>query len=174
MKLIVGLGNPGKEYQSTRHNVGFMVLDELADQLGVIFKLNKKLKSELVKTKDRLLVKPQTYMNLSGEAVGAVTHYYEVKVESDLVLVHDDLDLKLGSFKLTFAKGPKEHNGVLSVKKHLGTDRFWRLRVGVDNRPAGWSQTGTDYVLSPFTKDELNVLNQVIQKAVERILDFKS
>ncbi len=173
MKLVVGLGNPGKEYQNTRHNVGFMVLDELAGQLNVSFKLNKKLKSELVKTKDLILAKPQTYMNLSGEAVRAVADYYEVKVESDLVLVYDDLDLKLGSFKLTFAKGPKEHNGVLSVKKHLGTDRFWHLRVGVDNRPTGWSQAGADYVLSPFTKDELDVLNQVIQKVVERILDFR-
>jgi len=183
MKVIIGLGNPGKEYENTRHNAGFLFIDALAKKLGLDFKLNKKLKAEIAKDASWLLIKPQTFMNLSGQAVKATLNYYlppenhprskprpQLPSDNYLLLVHDDLDLPLGESKLVFAKGPKKHNGVLSVEKHLGTNQFWRLRLGVNNRPLTWQGSGADYVLSRFSKEELNLINLVIEKLSNEIL----
>ena len=184
MKVIIGLGNPGKEYKNTRHNAGFLFIDALAKKLGLDFKLNKKLKAKIAKDANWLLIKPQTFMNLSGQAVRAVLDYYlspddylnlkplsQLPTNNYLLLAHDDLDLPMGEYKLIFAKSPKEHNGVLSVEKYLGTDEFWRLRVGIDGRLPSWRKqtSGADYVLSSFSKDELEILNQLIQKVITQL-----
>lgn len=173
MRLIVGLGNPGKKYKHTRHNVGFMVLDCLVDEGGV-WQLRKKVQSEVVETAlDEaavILAKPQTLMNSSGGAVRRALTSYRLSFNS-LLIVHDDLDLPFGKFKLQFGTGPKDHNGVLSVEQELGTPEFWRLRVGIDNRVGGdgaekWSGSGERYVLSDFTPQEEERLQALITERV--------
>ncbi len=170
MKLIVGLGNPSKKYKFTRHNVGFMLVDALADKLSLNFKHNKKIQAKVAKSDDWILVKPQAYMNLSGLPVRAVIDYYHFGTElikENFFLVHDDLDLKLGELKLSYAKGPKEHNGVISVEEHLKTDQFFRLRMGIDNRPLGFKQGGAEYVLSRFSEKEKEAVDQMLIKGVK-------
>lgn len=168
MQVIVGLGNPEERFVGTRHNVGFFVLDELAKKLGATFENKPNLFSEVAKTDDLLLVKPQTYMNDSGRAVTAVLNFYKL-TPADLVVVHDDLDLELGSWKQQFGTGPKEHNGLLSIYEQLGTEEFMHVRIGVDGRNGDRSMPGKDYVLQRFSLDELTKLiyeiaNEVIPK----------
>jgi PTH1 family peptidyl-tRNA hydrolase len=139
MNIVIGLGNPGSEYVGTRHNIGFEIVDGIAEELGVAFSSSKKTFSEIAKVGNSLLlVKPQTFMNHSGQAVRAVLDYYNVLASdgdySNVYVVHDDLDLALGTIKLQFGTGPKSHNGLLSMYEHLGTKQFWHARVGVDNR----------------------------------------
>jgi len=143
MKLLVGLGNPGAKYLNTRHNLGFMFLDYLQQQQ----KLDKQIKT----------LKPETYMNRSGIAVAKELRFYKLQ-PTDLIVVHDDLDLRLGEYKIQFGKGPKLHNGVESVEKILGTKEFWRVRIGVDNRNAENRIPGESYVLQSFTPEELTLL----------------
>jgi len=112
MKVIVGLGNPGKEYENTRHNVGFLILDILREELGLSsFKKEKKIKAEILMNKKVVLLKPQTFMNNSGEAVISFLNYYKLKPE-DLLVIHDDIDLKLGEAKISLGQGPAGHKGV--------------------------------------------------------------
>jgi len=173
-KVIVGLGNPGEEYENTRHNTGFMYIDFLLekDLKGDGFQA-KKLKHSVVYSirEDLLLVKPQTFMNKSGIAVREVVKWLDVDIEKELILVHDDLDIPFGKYKFQFAKSPKDHKGVKSVEDHLGTTRFYRLRIGVDNRqgkiintstrsvrlisPSKTVRSGEKYVLERFKKEEL-------------------
>lgn len=147
MKLLVGLGNPGPKYQNTRHNVGFLFLD---------FLVKNNLLNKQVKT-----LKPDTYMNHSGMAVAKELNFYKLK-PADLIVVHDDLDLRLGEYKVQFGKGPKLHNGVESVEKVLGTKDFWRVRIGVDNRIPDNRVSGKSYVLQNFTPEELSFLQTSI------------
>ncbi|MEK7182841.1 MAG: aminoacyl-tRNA hydrolase, partial [Patescibacteria group bacterium] len=119
MKLIVGLGNPGKQYENTRHNVGYMVID--------------KIKNQKLKIKNMMLVKTNVFMNNSGEAIKKLTTDYRLQT-TDLYVVHDDLDIPLGQFKIQYGRGPKDHKGIQSIEETLGTNEFWRVRVGVDNR----------------------------------------
>ena len=175
MKIIIGLGNPGKGFAATRHNAGFMALNLLAEQLTgqkKAFQLSKKFNAEICQTKDFLLAKPQTFMNESGKSVKKITDFYKIK-PSDIYLVHDDLDLKLGEYKLSLAKGPKQHKGVLSVEKYMKTKEFWRLRVGVENRIKEEKKliSGQNYVLQKFTVKEKQILNQVLVKAIKPLYD---
>lgn len=200
MKLIVGLGNPGQEYQNTRHNIGFLVLDflfgwwgtpistdeisgnQLVNQCKSVsaWKFNKRTECEesSVKLADGetvILAKPQTMMNASGRAVKKLMGFYKVPLES-LLVAHDDLDLRLGEYKLQLAKGPKVHNGINSVEKSLRTKDFWRLRVGVDNRklraPSSQPQaTGKDYVLQNFPSKEKAILEELIKSSLTPIVD---
>lgn len=172
MKVIVGLGNPGEKYARNRHNVGFMVVDKLFDSLkesGVGAEWGSKFESLVVKTENLLLVKPQTFMNRSGEAVSAILSFYKVPT-SDLYVVHDDLDIRLGEYKLGVGVGPKIHNGVNSVESTLGKSDFWRFRIGVDNRLSGEArEAGETYVLSDFSADEFVSVGKVIERVVSEI-----
>ncbi|ASK64298.1 aminoacyl-tRNA hydrolase [Virgibacillus phasianinus] len=167
MKCIVGLGNPGKKYKATRHNIGFMVIDELLNRHS--FDLNKskfngKYALEHIGKEKVLLLQPQTYMNLSGEAIRPLLDYYDIATE-DVVIVYDDLDLPTGKIRLRQKGGPGGHNGIKSTINHLGTKEFKRIRIGV-GRPAN-AQPVIDYVLGVFPKDEAANVQESIQKAAD-------
>lgn len=170
MKLIVGLGNPGEKYAKNRHNAGFLALDVLASKPEFSnhkFQFTNKFESEILKSDDILLVRPQTFMNRSGVAVSQIVNFYKVSTD-DLIVVHDDLDIKLGEYKIQEEVGPKVHNGVNSIEKCLGRKDFWRVRVGIDSRQpaAGSRQSGEDYVLEDFTGQEMEVIKQVSEKII--------
>jgi PTH1 family peptidyl-tRNA hydrolase len=170
--LIAGLGNPGREYQSNRHNIGFMVLDKLARNLGVTF---SRLESKALVTKadDRgqrlILAKPQTYMNLSGQAVNSLIRYYKVPLDH-LLVICDDIDLPYGTLRLRPGGGSAGQKGVLSIIESLGTQEFPRLRIGID-RPPGRMEAA-DYVLKDFNKEEAAFLPTILDRAVEAVLVF--
>ncbi len=168
MKIIVGLGNPGTKYEKTRHNAGFVLVDKMAK--GEKFSESKKFEAEILEKDGWLLVKPLTFMNDSGRAVRKILDFYKLD-QTDVVLVHDDLDLMLGEKKIQMGVGPKIHNGVNSVEQYLGTKDFLRVRLGVDNRKnRPTSLSGSDYVLEKFGKDEKEVLDQVMDEAVVELL----
>ena len=152
MKIVVGLGNPGEKYEKHRHNVGFLVLDSLARAQGLDWKLEKKFNAYIAKHDNTLLVKPQTFMNNSGESVSAILNFYKVDAE-DLTVVHDDLDLPLFEVKRQFGVGAAGHHGIESIIGRLSTKEFWRVRVGI-GRPVN-GQSPEDFVLSNFSGEEL-------------------
>ncbi|GEN58006.1 peptidyl-tRNA hydrolase [Halolactibacillus alkaliphilus] len=167
MKLIVGLGNPGRKYKDTRHNVGFMVIDELAKRHG--WGLNKKkfqghFAYELLGTDKVILLEPQTYMNLSGDSVKPLVDFYEIAPE-DIVVVYDDLDLPTGKVRLRQNGGHGGHNGIRSMIDQLGTKNFNRVRIGIDRPKEGL--TVTDHVLGRFTKSERQLIDQSILHAAQ-------
>ncbi len=169
MKLIVGLGNPGKEYENTRHNVGFEVLDALvsSNKYQVAWEYEKKFEAEMVRVGEVLLLKPMTFMNRTGVSIKKVKDFYKIKSEN-IWVVHDDLDIRLGEFKIQLGKGPKKHNGVLSVERELGTKDFWRVRVGVESRKNRLIP-GEKYVLMKFSEEERGVLKKVIEEVVREL-----
>ena len=164
MKLIVGLGNPGKEYEQTRHNTGFMVLDAIADELQIDV-TQKKFKSLIGKGTYRgqsvLLMKPQTYMNLSGEAVRAAFDFYHLELE-DILIIYDDLDLPVGKIRLREKGSAGGQNGMKNIINHLHSQEFDRIRVGIGNDKR---IPTADYVLGKFRKEELDDHKQAIQIA---------
>lgn len=170
IKLIVGLGNEGNEFINTRHNIGFNFVEKLAGSSKFLkdTKLKASLFSKDINGKKYLLIKPQTQMNLSGEAVNLVSKYYEIE-PAQILIVHDDLDLKIGCFKIMFSKGPKLHNGINSIENRLGTSDFWRLRIGVDNRDLTTRENipPSSYVLSRFRVDENEILNRCIELIIK-------
>lgn len=173
MKLIVGLGNPGKEYEKTRHNTGFMVMDRLAETFQVSINV-KKFKGEYVKFKyrgeDVILLKPMTYMNNSGESVIQVMNYFKMDVE-DLLVIYDDMDMPTGKLRLRQSGSAGGHNGIKSIIAHVRTQNFKRIRVGIDKHP---QIPVVDYVLGRFSKEEQPLIDEGIDhavKAVEMMLD---
>jgi len=169
MYLIVGLGNPGEEYKKTRHNAGFMFVDKMAGREN--FSMDKKQEAEVLKKGDILLVKPQTFMNDSGRAVRKIVDFYKLGIEN-VVIVHDDLDIAFGEYKIQKEKGPKVHNGIGSIEQCLGRNDFWRVRVGIDNRQPGISYgTGADYVLSNMSGEEMKELNATIDDAIKELAE---
>ena len=170
--LIVGLGNPGREYRGTRHNVGFMLLDRLAEGLGVSF---SRVESRSLVTRAEyqgnklILVKPQTYMNLSGQAVSSLLRFYKVPLER-LLVAYDDVDLPLGTLRLRPGGGSAGHKGMQSIIEKLGKQEFPRLRIGV-NRPPGRMEAA-DYVLQNFSKDDSELLQEVLSRAAQAVLAF--
>lgn len=175
MKLIVGLGNPGEKFVNTRHNVGFDVVDAFIRRLTQTPRVEKKLDSEIfVGQKERIaLAKPQTFMNNSGTSVKKITIQYKIKT-ADLWVIHDDLDLRLGAYKIQKGVGPKLHYGVSSIEENLGSSDFWRVRVGVDNRKNGEKIQGEEYVLRKFSDEETlavtEVIDQIIPELFSRII----
>ncbi|PIZ24447.1 aminoacyl-tRNA hydrolase [Candidatus Collierbacteria bacterium CG_4_10_14_0_8_um_filter_43_86] len=168
MKLIIGLGNPGNEYANTRHNTGFMFVDRFTG--GARFSLEGKFEAMVYRDKDVLFAKPQTFMNESGRAVRKIMDFYKLKV-GDVILVHDDLDLKLGEYKIQKGVGPKVHNGVSSVEASMPSKDFLRVRIGADNREqTQYAGSGSDYVLNKFGKDELEVLDEIMEEAADELL----
>jgi len=169
MKIIVGLGNPGRTYERTRHNAGFMAIDELAR--GLRFDLSREkyhacIGRGRIGDVEVLLAKPQTYMNESGSSVGAILRYTRVK-HPDLVVVHDELDLPLGVVRVKAGGGHGGHNGLRSIAEHIGTPEFIRVRIGVGRPAAGLD--AADYVLSAFTADERKIAAEAFERAAEAV-----
>lgn len=166
MQLIIGLGNPGTEYEKTRHNVGFMVLDNF--DKDEVWKLEKKFNAKIVKRKNGkqniIFAKPQTFMNNSGETVQKMCAFYKIKPKNILV-IHDEIDLPLGTIKLSFDNSSAGHNGVQSIIDHLGTKEFWRLRIGIGHQKG----TSENFVLKPFGKTEAVLLKKVLLRAAEAV-----
>ncbi len=166
MVLIVGLGNPAEKYQNNRHNVGFMVIDRLIETLKPTSIAKSAFKGELYKHRDLLLLKPTTYMNLSGESVQAVAHYYKPE---RIIVIHDELDIDLGRIKLKHDGGHGGHNGLRSIDAHIGSD-YDRIRIGI-SKPARKSEV-ISHVLSDFSKEERTCLAKVIDKAAELAMEL--
>ncbi len=175
MRIVVGLGNPGKEYARTRHNAGWLALDKAAllwPDAPITWKMEKKWKAEVAKLgRDVLFVKPQTFMNRSGDAVGAILHFYKSSPDQ-LLVVHDELDLPLGTIRLVKNRGAAGHHGVESIITTLGTKDFSRLRIGV--APEAATKTGADLVLDGFTQAETTLLTPTLTDAAERIISWIS
>lgn len=171
MKIAVGLGNPGDQYQRTRHNAGFMVLEAYAQRFSPDseWRESSKFLARLNETAKALLVEPQTYMNDSGKAAQAVTHFYKITDLSNLFVVHDDLDLPLGSYKIQLATGPKIHNGLLSMYQLLGSKEFWHVRIGVDSRQGDRTLPGQAYVLQTFSAEESTLFDQMLAKLLPEL-----
>ena len=172
MKLIVGLGNPGKQYEHTRHNMGFDTLDKLSILLSADFtRENFKGLYALVKNpalpEPVILLKPQTYMNLSGESVRAVVDYFKVPIE-DILVVYDDMDLPEGKIRLRPAGSAGSHNGMKNIVLHLGTEGFKRLRIGIGEP----EHSGIDYVLTKPSGESKEKIEQSIENAVKAIKDY--
>lgn len=167
MKIIAGLGNPEKKYELTRHNAGFMAVDVLAKELGESWKKEKKFNTEIIKTGDIILAKPLTYMNLSGEAVQKILSYYKLNVK-DLIVIHDDIDIALGKYKISADSRSAGHNGVQSIIDALGTKNFKRIRVGIKTEKK--EKIPVDkFVLQKFKKEELEIINQITKKIINEI-----
>lgn len=172
MYLIAGLGNPGDKYDKTRHNTGFMVLDELARELrSEKWDMSKKYNSYLVvENSDLILAKPQTFMNESGKALSAISNFFKIPAD-DIYVIHDDLDIRFGEYKIQKGVGPKVHYGVQSIEESLGTKEFWRVRIGVDNRDPENRTPGETYVLQGFSLDELLKLKAVTDSVIKELLN---
>lgn len=166
MFLIVGLGNPGTKYEKSRHNIGFMVVDEIINNLFPSLITKKEFKGLLYKDKNLLLLKPTTFMNLSGLSVAAVKNFF--KIENDkIVVIHDDIDLCFGAIKFKKDGGNGGHNGLKSIDEHIKND-YIRVRIGI-GKPKDKSQIAS-YVLSDFSKEEKRYLKDIIKKAATATL----
>lgn len=169
MKLVCGLGNPGRAYAKHRHNIGFHIIDELAKRHDIpVAKKAFAAKVGIGKIADEqiVLAKPQTFMNLSGNAVSPLFGYYKCSFK-DLIVIHDDIDLDVGRLKLASGSGHGGHNGVRSIIEELGGNGFYRVRVGVGRPPAGIDPA--DYVLHPFHKEEKKKILEIVVEAADAV-----
>jgi peptidyl-tRNA hydrolase, PTH1 family len=165
MKLIIGLGNPGKQYENTRHNVGFMVIDKLSKELSIPLdrqKFNGIYGIGHISGEKVILLKPLTYMNLSGECIRPLMDYYEIN-DDEMVVIYDDLDLPVGKIRLRTKGSAGGHNGIKSMIHHLATQEFNRIRVGIDRPNNGMKIS--DYVLGQFTKEEEPGISEAIDRS---------
>ena len=172
MKVIVGLGNPGREYAQTKHNVGFMFVDALANHLGVTEwreKFDALVAETRIGTEKVLLVKPQTYMNSSGESIRAAADYYKVDPE-DILIVYDDISLAPGQLRIRAKGSAGGHNGIKSIIAHLGTQEFPRVKVGVGEKPARMDLA--DYVLGHFSKEEQATMDDAVKEAADAVCEI--
>lgn len=169
MYIVVGLGNPGKEYENTRHNVGFMAIDKLSEKLSISVEKNKHkslIGKDIIKQETIMLVKPQTFMNLSGEAVIDILNFYKEKPEKVIVIV-DDIDLPLGKIRIKKKGSAGTHNGLKSIVSCTNSQDFIRIKVGVgQNRDIDL----VNYVLGAFSKDERQIIDNNIEKVCEAVL----
>ena len=170
MKLIVGLGNPGVEYQFTPHNIGFLAVDRIASEAGVEIR-NRQCRALTARmqlgNEPVLLAKPDTYMNLSGTSVRELVAEYEVKPESDLIVIQDELDFPLGTLRIHTRRSSAGHNGIESIIDALGTQDFLRIRIGV--APDHKVEDGKGYLLSPFRKAQLAAVDEMLGAAAEAV-----
>lgn len=180
-KIIVGLGNPEKQYQTTRHNAGFIAVDALAKQLGLTWQNNKKFSAEIAKNNEVILIKPLTYMNNSGQAVQAVLSFYKLLpkkfglftnkgsvLSSILTVIHDDLDIDFGKYKISVNSRSAGHRGVESTINHLKTKNFTRIRIGIKNSILPKIPL-EKFVLQNFSQEELISLNKLIYESINKI-----
>ena len=173
MKLIIGLGNQGEEYQKTRHNTGFLAVNKIADNFQFpISNFNSKFNAEIsqgmINNEKVILVKPQTFMNNSGQAVKAILDYYKINPE-DIIVIHDDLDIPLGEFKISKNKNSGGHKGVQSIIDCLGTKDFTRIRIGIDAERNKKIPT-EKFVLEKFNEEEMREIERVIEEVKKRTL----
>jgi PTH1 family peptidyl-tRNA hydrolase len=172
MKLIAGLGNYGPEYENTRHNYGFVFIDQIQKKCNFPdFKLEKKHNALISKKGEVLLVKPQTYMNESGKAIKNIASYYKIDVK-DIIIIHDDAETNLGEIKEVEGKSAAGHNGVRSIINELGTNKFKRLKLGINSEDSSFrNKPLEDVVLKGFSKAEEIIVMDTIEKAVELIIN---
>ena len=169
MTVIAGLGNPGKEYDKTKHNVGFWVIDQLAKEYNIDvtkFKHKALIGDGVIAGKKVLLVKPQTYMNLSGESIREILKFYKIPIEQFYV-IYDDTSLPLSSVRIREKGSAGGHNGIKNIIAHLNTDAFIRIKVGIGEKPNGWDLA--DYVLAKFSKDDEPLILSGVDKACHAI-----
>jgi len=171
MKIIVGLGNPGKEYNNTRHNVGFMVIDAFLKKIGAS-KLKEKfgaLYYEYNYNDEKIIfIKPQEYINLSGMVLRKYVKYYGIEIE-DILVINDDLDLEVGTYKLKSGGTSAGHNGLKNISYHLETDQYKRLKIGISNNK---NIDTKDYVLGKFDSEDLDIMKKIVTTGVEIIEDY--
>ena len=173
MKLIVGLGNPGREYEKTRHNIGFMAIDRIVDSLGISFdkkKFNGSYCVSNVNGKKVMFLKPLEYMNLSGNVIGRFVKFFDIDV-NDILIIHDDLDMDLGRIKLKSHGSSGGHNGLKNIEANLGTQEYKRLKIGISNDKRFDTK---DYVLGKFSSSDMEVLNPILDKMPSVFNDFLS
>ena len=170
MKLIAGLGNPGPQYTLTRHNIGFMAIDKIADTFLISMDLDKKQKAIIGKgmmgSEKVILAKPQTFMNLSGESIRAISDYYQIDPE-DIIIVFDDISLDVGQLRIRKKGSAGGHNGIKSIIQHLGTNEFPRVKIGVGERIPG--QDLADHVLGRFPKEQMKLVEEATENACEAV-----
>ncbi len=178
MKLIIGLGNPGKEYEKTRHNAGFLAVDKIVDSikyqvLSIKQKFNAEIFQGIINNEKIILVKPQTFMNNSGQAVKAILDYYKINPE-DIIVIHDDLDIPLGEFKISKNKNSGGHKGVQSIIDYLGTKDFTRIRIGIGAKSGVQVSTykipTEKFVLEKFSGEEIGEIKRVIEEVVHSLV----
>lgn len=167
MKLIVGLGNPGNKYNKTKHNVGFDSVDKYIEKNNIKMSINKKFVAEVGKGNDVIVLKPLTYMNLSGDSIIKVINYYDINIE-DLIVIYDDIDLEVGKIRIRCKGSSGGHNGIKSIINHLGTD-FQRVKIGV-GRKEGKDIIGD--VLGKFSKSNRKIIENVLDITVDIFTDF--
>ncbi len=170
MYIIAGLGNPGPKYDGTRHNMGFDTIDVLADDHNITscgVQMRAMFGKGIIGGEKVILLKPMTYMNLSGEAIGAFVRYYKIDPETELIVVYDDIDQEPGQLRIRKKGSAGGHNGMKSIIQHLGTDKFPRVRIGVGAKPAGWDLA--DHVLSRFSKEERAKIDEAVEKAARAV-----
>ncbi|MBS5429764.1 MAG: aminoacyl-tRNA hydrolase [Lachnospiraceae bacterium] len=170
MFIIAGLGNPTLQYRGTRHNVGFDVIDTLADKYNIAVETRKSralIGKGIIAGQKVLLVKPQTYMNLSGESIGELVSYYKVDEEQELLVIYDDVSLDVGQLRIRRKGSAGGHNGIKDIIRHLGTDVFPRIKIGVGEKPKGYDLA--DYVLGHFSREEREMMEEGYQKATEAV-----
>ena len=167
MKIIVGLGNPGIKYAGTRHNTGFSVVIGISDKYGIPFN-KKECKSVtghgIIAGEKVVIAQPQTYMNLSGEAVQELLHFYKCS-SKDLIVIYDDVEFDVGRMRIRAKGSAGGHNGIKDIIEKIGTDEFDRIKVGVGRKPAGWDLA--DHVLSGFPSEELPLMRETVDRAVD-------
>lgn len=171
MKLIVGLGNIGKQYDRTRHNIGFMAIDKCIQKYDVDMtrhKFNGNYGEVNICGEKVIFLKPEKYMNLSGEVVRDFVNFYKISVE-EILIISDDMDLSLGSFKLKYKGSSGGHNGLKNIELHLGTPEYKRLKIGISHNRL---MDTKDYVLSKFNNDEMDILNPILDLMPDIIVDF--
>jgi len=178
MKLIIGLGNPGKQYENTRHNVGFMILDRFREIANFSdFKMNEKFNSYIAEKKDGsgekiLLVKPMQFMNRSGQAVRAIMDFYKVPIEN-IVVIHDDLDINVGEYKISEDSSAAGHNGVQDIIDKISTQKFKRIRIGIEGaekRKDRGEIPGDVFVLQKFTDEELLEVLKLLEEIIDELV----
>ncbi len=169
-KLIVGLGNPGAEYANTRHNLGFRVIDKIVAGKTASPEISKKLSSIVYKLDDIILIKPQTFMNLSGKSVSETVNFYKIDLDS-LLVVHDDVDFDLGEVKHQFDKSSAGNRGIESIIQSVGSQAFHRLRLGIGHSQNPNIET-SDHVLDKFSPDEEEIVEKMISRAAEVALNW--
>lgn len=170
MYIIVGLGNPSKEYENTRHNIGFDVVDRIIDKYDIPYSGTKHRAmygSGMIDGVKVVVAKPLTYMNLSGEAVRALADFYKIDLDTELIVIYDDVALEPGKLRIRKKGSAGGHNGIKSIIEHLGTKEFMRIRVGVGEKPKGWDLA--KYVLGRFSKEERKLVNEATDKSIEAL-----
>lgn len=170
MYLIAGLGNPDKKYEHTRHNVGFDVIDELAEKYNISISEKKHkalLGKGVIEGQKVVLAKPQTYMNLSGESIAELVHYYKIDPETEMIVIYDDISFAPGNLRIRQSGSAGGHNGIKNIIKCLGTQEFMRIKVGVGEKPKNWDLA--DFVLGHFSKEERENLEDAIGRAMEAV-----